>query len=62
MCSTQVGSDLTLKHQTSLERFAKDKHCSLLRTFQNSGRKSIYGIGPGVSKVKSVAPLGQAHK
>ncbi len=45
-CRTQAGSMLTCKHQTRLERLARDKHSSLLRTFVNYGRKSFIILGP----------------
>ncbi len=35
-----TASGLTHKHQTRLERLARDKHSSLLRTFVNYSRKS----------------------
>ena len=37
---------LTHKHQTKLERFARDKHSSLLYTLINYWRKMFYNIGP----------------
>ncbi len=43
---TQVGSGLTCKHYTRLEKFASDKHSSLLRKFVNYGRKKFYNIDP----------------
>ena len=43
--SNQVGSGLTLKHSTRLERLAKDKHSSLLRKSVNYGRKKFYSKG-----------------
>ncbi len=36
------------KFETRLERLAKDKHSSLLRTFVNYGVKSFYNIGPSI--------------
>jgi hypothetical protein len=44
--------------QTRLERLARDKHTSLLRTFVNYGRKKFYNIGArrkkhGVDKILS---------
>jgi hypothetical protein len=36
----------SLKNKTRLEKLARDKHSSLLRTFVNCGRKKFYGIGP----------------
>ncbi len=40
----QVGSGLTGKHYTRLERLAIDKNTSLLRTFINYGRKKLYTL------------------
>ncbi len=45
-CFICLGSSLTSKYQTRLERLARDKHCSILRKFANYGRKKIYNIGP----------------
>ncbi len=45
-CFTQVVSILTHKHQTKLERSARDKHSSLLRTFVKYNHKKFYNIGP----------------
>ncbi len=56
-CSTQVGYSLTHKHQSRLERLARDKHSSLLRTFVNYGRKKFYNVdpmGPNVIKLFTV--------
>jgi hypothetical protein len=47
-CFTQVGSYLTQKHLNKLERFARDKHSSLLQIFINHGCKKFYIIGPSV--------------
>ncbi len=46
-CSTlgQVPG-LTRKHQTRLERLARDKHSSLIRKSVNYGCKKFYGTGP----------------
>ena len=46
-CST-LGQALgpTHKHQTRLERLARDERSSLLRIFVNDGRKKFYNIGP----------------
>jgi hypothetical protein len=43
-----VGSSLTHKHQTKLERLSSDKHSSLLQKFVNYSYKKIYNIGPCV--------------
>jgi hypothetical protein len=40
------------KHSTRLERLARDKHTSLLRTFANYGRKSFVTLGPGQDVIK----------
>ncbi len=49
--SIGVGSCITNKQQTKLERLPRDKHSSLLRKFQNFGRKSFITLGPvGVEK------------
>ncbi len=45
-CFTRVGSALTCKHQTRLERLARDKHFSLLRESVNYDRKKFYSTGP----------------
>jgi hypothetical protein len=47
---TRVGSSLTRKHQTRLERLAKDKHPRLLRKSVNYGRKKFYSTGPRSDK------------
>jgi hypothetical protein len=44
--SNVMAPVLTHKHKTSLERVARDKHSSLLRTFTNYGRKKGCKIGP----------------
>ncbi len=41
-CFTRVGSGLTHKNQTRLERLARDKHSSLLRKSVNCGRNKFY--------------------
>jgi len=45
-CSTWVGSSLSYKHKARLERFARDKHSSLLRKLVNYGHKKFYNIWP----------------
>ncbi len=45
-CITWVGSGLTCKHYTRLERLARHKHSSLLRKLVNYARKKFYSIGP----------------
>jgi hypothetical protein len=40
-CFTQVGSSLTRKHYTRLERLAKEKYSSLLRESVNYDRKKF---------------------
>ena len=34
------------KHLTRLEKLARDKRSSLLRTFVNYGHKKLYNVGP----------------
>ncbi len=41
ICFTQVGSGLTHKHYTSLEKLAKDKDSRLLQTFVNYACKKF---------------------
>ncbi len=41
-----IGSGVTSKHKTCLERLANDKHSSLLRTFVNYAIKSFIGLAP----------------
>ncbi len=43
---TRVGSGLTNKHLTKLEKLAWDKHSSLLRQFVNYDCKKFYNIVP----------------
>ncbi len=45
---------LTHKHQTRLERLAKDKHSSLLRKSVNYGRNNFYDKGPWALCYKTV--------
>ncbi len=40
-CFTRVGSGLTFKHKTRLERLAKDEHSSLLRKSENYSHKKF---------------------
>ncbi len=42
----RVGSCLTCKHYTILERLEGDKHSSLSRKFVTDGHKIFYNIGP----------------
>ncbi len=42
---TWVGSGLTNKHQTRLEKLARNNHVSLLQKFINYSRKNFYNIG-----------------
>jgi hypothetical protein len=46
MLYTGEGSGLAYKHLNRLEKLAREKHSSSLRTFINSGRKKFYNIGP----------------
>jgi hypothetical protein len=50
---TLVGSGLTHKHLTWLERLAKDKRSSLLQKIVNYGCKNFYSTGPSREKLKS---------
>ncbi len=43
--STRVCNGLTIKHHTRLEKFAGDKHSSLLQTFKNLSVKSFIALG-----------------
>ncbi len=45
MCFTQVGSSLTSKHKTWLEKLASDKHSSLLQKSVNYGQKTFITLG-----------------
>ncbi len=49
-CFTWVGSGLTQKHYTRLERLARDKHSSLLRKSVTYGRKKFYSTGQWCDK------------
>jgi hypothetical protein len=49
-CFTWVGSCLTCKHYTILERLARDEHYSLLQIFVNCDRKILLNIGPRLLK------------
>ncbi len=55
-CFIHLGSSLTSKDETSLERFARDKHSSLLRKSVNYGQKSFITLGPG-QNVKKICPI-----
>ncbi len=44
---------LTQKNYTKVERPAKDKHSSLLRTFVNYVHTTFYNIGPGVNVINT---------
>ncbi len=44
-CLTRVGSGLTRKNLTRLERLARDKHPSLLRKSVNYDHKKFYSTG-----------------
>jgi hypothetical protein len=43
---TRVGSGLTHKHKTRLERLARNKYSSLSRKSVNYGRNKFYDTGP----------------
>jgi hypothetical protein len=51
---TRVGSSLTHKHLTGLERLAKDKHSSLLQKSVNYDCKSFIVQAPVVLKKQKV--------
>jgi hypothetical protein len=46
---TRVGSGLTCKHDTKLERLARDKQSRLLRKFINQRQKLFITLAPGWS-------------
>ncbi len=47
-CSTLGETPgFTHKHQTRLEKLARDKYTTLLQTFINYGQKSFITFGPG---------------
>jgi hypothetical protein len=50
---------LTPKHLTMLEKFARDKHSSLLQKSVNYEQKIFYNIGPRLGKV---SPFGLLFK
>ncbi len=50
-CSPWVGSGLTHKHQTRLERLARDNHSKLIQKFVNYGHKKFYRIGSWFEKI-----------
>jgi hypothetical protein len=43
--NTHPDPVLTRKHKTKLERLARFKHSSLIRTFVSCGREKFYNIG-----------------
>ncbi len=63
-CFTCVGSDLTHKQWTRLERPGRDKHSCILPTFINYGREKFYNIEPrcrGVSALLNCSSLLQRN-
>jgi hypothetical protein len=46
MCFTHVGSGLTHKHLTRLEKLSRGEHSSLLQKFVNYDSKKFHNIGP----------------
>ncbi len=44
----RVGSCITNKRQTRLEKLAREKHSSLLRKFETCGRKKFITLSPGL--------------
>jgi hypothetical protein len=53
---TLVGSGLTHKHWTRLEKLARDKHSIILRKSINYGQKKFYNIGPRSQFFKTFLP------
>ncbi len=51
MCFTRIGSGLTQKHRTRLEKNASDKHSNLFQKSENYGHKKFYNIEPGCNVV-----------
>ena len=51
-CFIQVGSDLTRKLYTRLEKLSGNTDSSLLRTLANYDDKKYYNIGPGANVIK----------
>jgi hypothetical protein len=51
-CSTVIGSGLTRKHYTGLEKYGMDKHCSLLGPVIIYEEKSFIKLGPGPNVMK----------
>jgi len=49
---TRVGSGLTHKHLTRLEKLAEDKHSRLLHKFVNYGQKSFITLGPRLKNLR----------
>ncbi len=45
----RVRPEPTHKHQTRLEKLARDKHSSLIKKSANYGQKSFITLGPGAS-------------
>jgi hypothetical protein len=45
-CFTRVGSGLTHKHYTRLEKLARDKRSRLLQKFKNYGQKRFITLAP----------------
>ncbi len=48
---TWVGSGLSNKHLTRLEKLARSKHSSLVRKFITYGRKKFTTLAPGVNRI-----------
>jgi hypothetical protein len=60
------ATGLTHKDLTRLDRFARDKHSSLLRKFAINGTKRFYNIGPSTTvvffqRLKGIANLHQLN-
>jgi hypothetical protein len=60
-CFSELGFGPTPKHQTRLERLARDKRSSLLRKFVNYDRKRFYNVDTWLFNkllVQGVEPAG----
>jgi hypothetical protein len=60
-CFTWVGSGLTRKYWTRLERLAKDKHSSLLQKSINYGCKKFNSTGPGGQCYKNTMVIDKSN-
>ncbi len=53
---SRVGSCFTNKHYNRLEKLTIDKHCSLLRQFENYGCNFFITSTPGANVIKNFGP------